>query len=70
MLAPGNTPPAITERLNRESVKILHSDEIRKRFAELGAEPVGGTQSQFAAFITSETAKWAKVIKESGSKVD
>ncbi|MSP98147.1 MAG: tripartite tricarboxylate transporter substrate binding protein [Betaproteobacteria bacterium] len=70
MLAPANTPAAITERLNRETVKILRSEEIRKRFSELGAEPVGSTQIEFAAFIHSETEKWAKVIVESGSKVD
>ena len=70
LLAPAGTPPAIAERLNREAVKILQSDEMNKRFAELGAEPVGSTQQEFAAFMAAETAKWAKVIRESGAKVD
>ncbi len=70
LLAPAGTPPAIAERLNRESVKILESDETRKRFQELGAEPVGSSQQQFAAFMAAETTKWAQVIRESGAKVD
>ena len=70
LLAPAGVPASIAERLNREAVKILESEETKKRFAALGAEPVGGTQAQFAAFMAAETAKWAKVIRESGAKVD
>jgi tripartite-type tricarboxylate transporter receptor subunit TctC len=51
-------------------MKILQSEDIRKRFAEVGAEPVGGTPQQFAAFMAAETIKWAKVIKASGARVD
>jgi tripartite-type tricarboxylate transporter receptor subunit TctC len=51
-------------------MKILQSDEIKKRFAEVGAEPVGNTPQQFADFMAAETTKWAKVVKASGARVD
>jgi tripartite-type tricarboxylate transporter receptor subunit TctC len=70
VLAPANTPQAVIDRLSRESMKILQSDDIKKRFAEVGAEPIGGTPQQFAAFMAAETIKWAKVIKASGARVD
>ena len=70
VLVPAATPQPIVDRLSRESMKILQSDEIKRRFAEVGAEPVGGTPQQFAAFMAAETIKWAKVIKASGARVD
>ena len=70
VLVPAGTPQPIVDRLSRESMKILQSDEIKKRFAEVGAEPVGGTPQEFAAFMAAETIKWAKVIKAAGARVD
>ncbi len=70
VLVPAGTPQTIVDRLSRESMKILQSDEIKKRFAEVGAEPVGNTPQQFADFMAAETAKWAKVVKASGARVD
>ncbi len=70
VLVPAGTPQPIVDRLSRESMKILQSDEIKKRFAEVGAEPVGNTPQQFADFMAAETVKWAKVVKASGARVD
>jgi tripartite-type tricarboxylate transporter receptor subunit TctC len=70
VLVPAGTAQPIVDRLSRESMKILHSDEIKKRFAEVGAVPVGGTPQEFAAFMAAETIKWAKVIKAAGARVD
>jgi tripartite-type tricarboxylate transporter receptor subunit TctC len=70
VLVPAGTPQPVIDRLSREAMKILQSDEIKKRFAEVGAEPVGGTPQQFATFMAAETVKWAKVIKASGARVD
>ena len=70
VLVPAGTPQPIVDRLSRESMKILQSDDIRRRFAEVGAEPIGSTPQQFAAFMAAETIKWAKVIKASGARVD
>jgi len=70
VLVPAGTPQSIVDRLSRESMKILQSDEIKKRFAEVGAEPVGNTPQQFADFMAVETIKWAKVVKAAGARVD
>jgi len=43
---------------------------VREKYAAMGAEPVGNTPEQFANFIKSEIAKWTRVVKESGAKVD
>jgi len=66
LLAPAHAPPAIVERLNAEINRVLPS--LRDRYAELGTELVGGTPAEFGAFIKSELAKWAQVVKASGAK--
>ena len=68
--APVGTPREIIERLNREANAILQSPETRKFFAEQGAESGGGTPEQLSALTRAETTKWAKVVKDSGAKVD
>ena len=68
--APAGTPREIVEKLNREANAILASPETRKFFAEQGAEAGGGTPQQLADLTRAETAKWAKVVKDSGAKVD
>jgi tripartite-type tricarboxylate transporter receptor subunit TctC len=67
---PAGTPKEIIDRLNRELRAILESAETRKFFAEQGAEAGGGTPEQLATITRAETAKWAKVVKESGAKAD
>ena len=66
LLAPAHAPPAIVERLNAEINRVLPS--LRDRYAELGTELVGGTPAEFGAFIKSELAKWAQVVKASGAR--
>jgi len=68
LLAPAKTPPAVVERLNAEINRVLPS--LRERYAELGTELVGGTPGEFGAFIKTELAKWAQVVKASGAKPD
>jgi tripartite-type tricarboxylate transporter receptor subunit TctC len=63
LAAPAGTPAAIVSRLNAEANKALHSDEMKERLALDGAEPVGSTPSQFAAFILQELEKWAGVAR-------
>lgn len=70
ILAPAGTPPAIVKRLNTELVAVLRSTEVRERFSAAGLEPMPSTPEELSAFMRSETLKWAKVIKDSGAKID
>ena len=70
VFAPAGTPREIVTKLNTELIRILNTPNMKERLANLGAEPMGNTPEQFAAFIKSEIPKYAKVIKASGAKVD
>jgi len=70
VFAPGGTPPEIVKRLHDEFVKALAAPDVRETMLKLGAEPVGNTPREFAAYIDSEARKYAKVVKASGAKVD
>jgi tripartite-type tricarboxylate transporter receptor subunit TctC len=69
-LAPAGTPPQIIKRLNAELVKAMNNPEIRDQWISGGALVVPGTPEQFAAFIHSEQARWARVIKQTGVKLE
>ena len=71
MLAPAGTPKAVITRLNNEVLKILAAPEMKERFlTTIGGDPVGGTPEQFAADIKADIVRWAKIVKESGLKLD
>ena len=70
ILAPAGTPRTVVVTLQRQMASTLKLPEVSERLAKLGAEPVGSTPQRFDAFIKSEIAKWAKVVKEKGLKVD
>jgi tripartite-type tricarboxylate transporter receptor subunit TctC len=70
MWAPASTPQAIVEKLSSEISQITRLPEVREKFLALGAEPVGNTSEEFAAFNKSELAKWARIVKQSGARVD
>jgi tripartite-type tricarboxylate transporter receptor subunit TctC len=70
ILAPAGTPPAIIKRLNDEIVAILKSPSTKDALDKQGAVAYPETPEHFAAFIKDETAKWAKVVKDSGATVD
>lgn len=70
VLVPAGTPKPIVDLLERELVKIVKSDDMKARFAELGFESVGSSQAEFAAQIRAEIPKWAKVIKDAGIKTE
>jgi tripartite-type tricarboxylate transporter receptor subunit TctC len=64
VLAPARTPPEIVARLNSELVKIARSPEFLQRLTAEGGEAVGSTPEYFGDYIKSETARWAKIIKD------
>ncbi len=70
VFAPAGTPPEIVRKLNAELVRIIGLPDFQKRLADIGAEPVGNTPEQFTDFIRTEIAKWEKVVKASGARVD
>jgi tripartite-type tricarboxylate transporter receptor subunit TctC len=70
VVAPAGTPAPIISRLNKALNEALASDEIRKRLALEGAEPLPSTPAEYAADIDREEREWGKVVKESGAKAD
>jgi len=70
LLAPAGTPRAIVEFLNLEANKALQQPDVSGRIAAEGSEAVGVTPQQLAAHMKAERDKWAKVIRETGIKVD
>ncbi|HXX85968.1 MAG TPA: tripartite tricarboxylate transporter substrate binding protein [Casimicrobiaceae bacterium] len=67
---PAGTPKDVVARLNREIAAILAQPDIREKFAQAGAEPVGGPPQQFADHIRSEREKWSKLIRERGITIN
>jgi tripartite-type tricarboxylate transporter receptor subunit TctC len=70
LLAPAGTPPAVVRKLHLETVKALTAPDLRTKFSDLGMDIVGGSPEQLAAIIRRDIPKWAKVIKDSGAKLD
>ena len=70
LMAPAGTPKSVVLMLNAATVKALASHDMRERLAGEGAEPVGNTPEQFAAFVKAELAKWAQAIKQAGAQID
>lgn len=70
LIAPGATPRAVISRLNQVVVQQLKLPEMRERYTALGAEALSSTPEAFDAFIRTEMAKWEKVLKASGMRIN
>jgi tripartite-type tricarboxylate transporter receptor subunit TctC len=70
VVVPAATPREVIARLNGEINKAVNLPDMKERFAQQGATPAPGSPEDFAAWIRAEIAKWAKVIKASGARVD
>ena len=66
ILAPVHTPKAVLSRLNAEIVKTIHMPEVQAQFIGQGLDPATSTADEFSAVIKSDTAKWARVVKQVG----
>lgn len=70
LVAPAKTPPEIIERMNREVVAVLKSDELRKALAAQGMDPIWSTPEETSIFIRDEIDRWAKVVRETGVRAE
>ena len=67
---PAKTPEAIVSRLNSEIVRIVNLPDVRNRILDLGGVPVGNSPAEFDAFQKAESTRWAKIVRQSGAKVE
>ncbi len=70
LVVPVNTPAAIQKRIYEEYVKVVRSPDMKELIAAQGAESVGSTPEEFSAFLKSEIAKWARIIKTANVRAD
>lgn len=66
LTAPAGTPPAVIEKIHKDSVAILSEPDVRKRLGDIGMAVIASSPAEFAGVIKAETPQWAKVIKEAG----
>lgn len=70
LVAPPGTPNAIAQQINAAAVEALKLPEVHKRFSDQGLKPVGNSSTEAAAFIAEETARWQKVIRTAGIRLE
>ncbi len=70
VVAPAGTPSSVITRLSAEFDRIVHEPETEKRFAAIGAEPVGGSPATLAALIRNDIPKWIRVAKQAGIRIE
>ena len=70
IVSPAKTPPDIAAKISETVIKAVRSPAVREQLSAIGAEPIGNTNEQFGDYIKKEIAKWTKVVKDSGAKVD
>ena len=70
VVVPAATPPDIVQRLNVELNKALAHPDVRAKLALQGADPIGGSVADYAAYIRSELPRWSKAVKDSGARAD
>jgi len=69
-VVPKGTPPAIVDTLRKATVEAINSPVVKERLDNEGAEPIGNTGEEFAAYMKAESAKWAKVTKDAKITLD
>jgi tripartite-type tricarboxylate transporter receptor subunit TctC len=70
VVGPAGIPRPVVEKISRDIAAAEHTDDFRRRMAELVVEPVGSTPEEFDAFIRADVPKWAKIIKAAGIKLE
>ena len=70
LFAPAATPKEIIAKLNTEAMAGLSVPDLRERLLREGCTPVGGTPQELAAYVSAETAKWSKIIRDAGIRAE
>ncbi len=70
LMAPAATPRPVLERLSAEVNKVINSPDVKENWGKQGAAPLGMSPEEFGKFVREDIAKWAKLVKETGMKVD
>ncbi len=70
LLAPAGLPKDVLARINAETARVLSLPDVREKLTQLGLDVAPGSPDALAGLIQTETSKWAKVVKESGAKLD
>ena len=70
LLAPKGTPQPVIDRLHRELVAVLATNEVKSYMANAGIEIVGSTPAEFGTFFRAERDLWGKVVRDTGAKID
>jgi len=70
LMAPKGTPAAVVDRINRDVLEVLQTNEVRGYMSTSGIEIVGSTPAEFGAFFRAERDQWAKVVRETGAKAE
>jgi tripartite-type tricarboxylate transporter receptor subunit TctC len=69
LLAPKKTPPAILDQLNTAANEILRDPDVRKKFADIGASPLGGTRQALSDLLAAETLKWGQIVRAANIQI-
>jgi tripartite-type tricarboxylate transporter receptor subunit TctC len=70
LVAPAGTPKGVVDRLNTEVAKVLKTPEMKEKMTGLGTDVVANSPEQFAQYLREETAKWSKIVKDAGIKLE
>lgn len=70
MFLPAGTPAPVAVQLHKVLVEVLQEDAVKQRLADLGAQPIGSTPAEFAAFLKKEDATWGEVVRHGHIKLD
>jgi tripartite-type tricarboxylate transporter receptor subunit TctC len=70
MFVPAGTPEPVASKLQKALAEVLHEPDVKKRLADLGAQPVGSTPAEFASYLKKEDAKWSEVVRKGNIRLD
>ena len=70
VFVPSSTPADVSAKLQKAVAESLQEEDVRKRFTDLGAQPVGSTPAQFVEYLKNEDAKWGDVVRKGNIKLD